>query len=119
MNTNQCATTWKHAAAELKARLDVDHRNHRILADPWSRAAHCMVQGWRNIASQGRLAHVPHPQRRFTTWIEAAQSMKVSLNGRARSRRLNPTTWRFWAGHLPRVELRYIPMRSRYGPAER
>ncbi len=105
--------TWKRAAGHLAMRLGVDHRNHRLLCDPWYRAAHCMVQGWRNIASQGRLSYSPPPQRRLFTWKEAAKSMMASLKGRRQSRLLDQTTWRFWASHIPRVALRYIPKRER------
>ena len=110
MNTNHFsnAGVWRKAAAGLRARLDIDYRNHAMLCDPWARAAHCMVQGWRNIASQGRLDYVPQPRRRLNTWNETAQSMKASLDGRARTRLLDNTTWRFWANHLPRVNLRYV-----------
>ena len=73
---------WRRAAGGLKARLGTDYRNHRMLSDPWARAAHSMVQGWRNIASQGRLDHVPKPRRRITTWNEAAHNMKHLLNTR-------------------------------------
>src|SRR5262245_63043432 len=39
---------WQAAAPGLSRRLAVDHRNHLKLADPWSRAAHSMVESWRN-----------------------------------------------------------------------
>jgi hypothetical protein len=104
---------WSNAASGLKARLETDYRNHRMLCDPWSRAAHCMVQGWRNIASQGRLDHNPNPGRRNTTWRAAAKTMKASLDVRMKSRLLDTRTWRFWANHLPRVHLRYIPKAKR------
>jgi hypothetical protein len=111
--TSQQHERWRKAAGGLKARLDTDHRNQRMLCDPWSRAAHCMVQGWRNIVSQGRLGYVPRPRRRISTWQEAAASMKVSLASRKQSRLLDTTTWQFWANHLPRVKLRYIPKAKR------
>lgn len=104
---------WHKAASNLKFRLDADHRNHQMLCDPWARAAHCMAQGWRNIASQGRLDYVPKPPRRISTWHEAATHMKSSLYARMKSRLLDTTTWRFWAKHLPRVQLRYIPKSNR------
>jgi hypothetical protein len=100
---------WRRSASGLKARLDTDYRNHRMLCDPWSRAAHCMVQGWRNIASQGRLDHIPNPRRRISTWREAAMDMKASFYNRMKSRLLDTTTWKYWANHLPRVNRRYIP----------
>ena len=115
MNANHLndVDDWRNAAAGLTARLRADYRNHRMLSDPWARAAHCMVQGWRIVASQGRLDYVPQPRRKLTTWKEAAYSMKCLLNTRRHQRLLDPTTWHFWAGHLPRVELRYIPKARR------
>ena len=99
---------WCKAASELRARFSTDYRNNQMLYDPWSRAAHCMAQSWRNIASQGRLGHIPETGRRNTTWKEAAYHMKQLLNSRRRHRLLDTTTWNFWANHLPRVNLRYI-----------
>lgn len=101
-------TNWCEAARELRSRFYTDYRNNRMLSDPWSRAAHCMAQAWRNIASQGRLGHVPKTERRNTTWKEAANHMKQLLYSRRRERLLDTTTWSFWANHLPRVNLRYI-----------
>jgi hypothetical protein len=99
---------WKKAARRLKARLDVDCRNHTMLVNPWARMAHCMVSGWRNIASQGRLGYVPPVRRLPTTWTEAAVKMKAQLCGRRQSRLLDTTTWRFWANHLSRMNTRYV-----------
>lgn len=104
---------WRTVASSLRARLNTDYRNHLMLCDAWPRAAHSMIQGWRNIASQGRFDHIRQPRRRNTTWQEAAKSMKASLYTRMKSRLLDTTTWQFWASHVPRVELRYIPKRNR------
>src|SRR6266508_4477491 len=103
---------WTNAAAGLVARLGADHRNHRLLADPWSRAAHSIVQSWRIIASQGRLAYTPPPKRRPATWKGAACRMKTDLKSRMRCRLMDPNTWRVWAAHVPRVNRRYIPRRK-------
>ena len=37
---------WRRTATQLIGRLRSDYRNGQILRDPWSRAAHYMVQGW-------------------------------------------------------------------------
>jgi hypothetical protein len=108
---------WQRAVNGLKARFDADHRNHRMLSVPWKRAAHSMVQGWRNITSQGRLGYIPKPRREITQWDEAARSMKASLDARRRTRLKDQSTWQFWAGHLPRVACRYIPKARRGRPA--
>jgi hypothetical protein len=110
---------WRKAASELRARFSTDYRNNQMLHDPWSRAAHCMAQSWRNIASQGRLGHIPETGRRNTTWKEAAHHMKGLLNARRSQRLLDTTTWSFWANHLPRVNLRYIRKARRTSLAHR
>jgi hypothetical protein len=99
---------WHKAAAKLKARLDTDYRNHAMLCDPWKRVAHSMVQGWRNISSQGRLDYIPQVQKSFSTWKSAACQMKFLFDGRRKSRLLNQNTWEFWCHHIPNVALRYI-----------
>lgn len=106
-------TSWADAAAGLTARLGTDYRNHRALARPWSRAAHAIVQTWRTIASQGRLNHTPTPKRRPSAWDDAARRMRANLTARRRCRLTDPNTWRFWAAHLPKVHLRYVPKRQR------
>jgi len=99
---------WRKAAAKLKSRLDTDYRNHAMFCDPWKRVAHSMVQGWRNIASQGRLGYIPQTHRSFSTWKPAACQMKSLFDGRWKSRLLNQNTWEFWCSHIPNVALRYI-----------
>lgn len=114
MNANETdRERWRKAASELASRLGTDYRNHRMLSDPWARTAHCMVQGWRNIASQGRLDYFPQPRRRIATWQDAVANMKSSFHARKQARLLDTTTWHFWANHLPRVQLRYIPKARR------
>jgi hypothetical protein len=61
-------TCWQKHAGELCSRINVDYRNHQMLADPWLCRARCIVQGWRNIASQGRLDPDLEPKAKVTTW---------------------------------------------------
>jgi hypothetical protein len=111
--TRRVVNQWAKAAGRLVGKLGADYRNHRTLAAPWPRVAHTIVQLWRNVASQGRLAYTPPPKRRPATWNEAASRMRADLYSRMRSRLLDPSTWPFWASHLPRVNLRYVPKRNR------
>lgn len=114
MNVTQ-QNRWHRAADRLRGHFGCDFRNNRGRRDPWWCAAHSMVQIWRNIASQGRLGFIPRKKESMTSWNEAANSMKALLNGRRRTRLEDPTTWRYWAGHLPRPQLRYVPKAKR-GP---
>jgi hypothetical protein len=109
MNTNQFQhETWRKAAGGLVARLGADYRNHRMLCDPWARAAHSMVQGWRIIASQGRLGYVPPTRKRSFTWKQSASRMKALLDGRLRSRLIDQNSWQFWARQIRPPYVRYI-----------
>ncbi len=104
---------WEHKARNLCCRIGTDYRNHRMLADPWANRAHIIVQGWRNIASQGRLNPNLQSKTKVMTWKQSAERMRTRIHSRRRSRLLDRTTWRYWANHLPQVNLRYIPERKR------
>ncbi len=111
-------TTWNQKARNLCNRIGADYRNHRMLADPWSNRAHIIVQSWRNIASQGRLNPNLQPKTNVTTWKQSAERMRMRIHSRRRSRMLDKSTWRYWASHLPQVNLRYIPKRKRKGTGQ-
>jgi hypothetical protein len=104
---------WRKEASSLIARLNADYRNHRMLCDPWRRAVHSMIQGWRNIESQGRLGYRPATRRSPTTWTEAVNEIKASLDAKKQSRLLDQTTWQFWARQIRPPSTRYIPKRWR------
>ena len=105
--------TWQRRAGDLCSRLNADHRNHILLADPWSYRAHIMVQGWRIIASQGRLNPKLLTQSKATTWKQSAERMRNRIHSRKQSRLLDKTTWNYWANHLPQFNLRYVPKHKR------
>jgi len=70
---------WERAAGEMVERLGADRRNARMLADPWSRAAHSMVQGWRI-----RLSRPPANERTRTrprpTWKAPSRAPHVEAH---------------------------------------
>lgn len=92
---------WQRRAGNLCSRLNADHRNHVLLADPWSYRAHIIVQSWRIIASQGRLNPNLQPKTKVTTWKQSAERMKTRIQARRMSRLLDKTTWNYWANHVP------------------
>ena len=110
---NQMKNTWQRRAGDLCSRLNADHRNHILLADPWSYRAHIIVQGWRIIASQGRLNPKLRTQSKATTWKQSAERMRSRIHSRKQSRLLDKTTWNYWANHLPQFNLRYVPKHKR------
>jgi hypothetical protein len=101
---------WQQAASDLCNRLAVDARNQRILADPWSRAAHSMVQAWSILRSQRRL-----PKRKSrptpTTWPEAARRAAQDAAQRLQQVRRDP--WTAWAAAQVTPRGRYVPKRDR------
>ncbi|MCO8122544.1 hypothetical protein NHH03_12425 [Stieleria sp. TO1_6] len=108
-------SAWEQIADNLCSRIRADFRNHQMFADPWSKRANIIVQGWRNIASQGRLDPNLQPKTKVTTWKQSADRMRMRIHSRRQSRLLDKTTWRYWANHLSQVKLRYIPKRNREG----
>lgn len=115
LEKQQMETVWNQKAQNLCCRIRADYRNHQMLADPWSNRAHIIVQGWRNIASQGRLNPNLQPKTKVTTWNQSAERMRTRIHSRRQSRMLDKSTWRYWASHLSQVNLRYIPKRKRKG----
>jgi hypothetical protein len=89
--------------------LGTDARNGRMLADPWSRAAHSMSQGWRI-----RLSQKPPGPRRETprpTWKVFARLgvgiLKTKASHAAR------TDWHRWAAARVVNPRRYVSKRQR------
>jgi len=104
MNAEQ-QQAWERAAGEMVERLGADRRNARMLADPWSRAAHSIVQGWRI-----RLSRPPANERTRTlprpTW-EAWARLERELLAR-RVTRATCTPWRRWASARVVPPRRYV-----------
>ncbi|MEX0718368.1 MAG: hypothetical protein WD066_17365 [Planctomycetaceae bacterium] len=101
---------WRAAAGALVARLGVDYRNHRMLQDPWSRAAHSMVQGWRIRLSRppakGTGRRTPRP-----TWRVFARLAAGIAATRAHYAR--KSDWHLWANRRVTGGSRYIPKSRR------
>lgn len=85
---------WQKAVRRMANRLSTDARNHLVLANPWQRTAHSMVQAWRNRASQEQLQKPTRIVRRRVpvTWEEASRLMMVSLATRAKAHAAR-STW--------------------------
>ncbi|MBL9147408.1 MAG: hypothetical protein JNM94_01810 [Phycisphaerae bacterium] len=77
-----------------------------MLADPWSRAAHCMVQGWRIRLSLPIGPKRRHPQPR-PTW-EAFARLAVGIASRTAGR-ASSTAWHRWATARVTPTRRYVP----------
>jgi hypothetical protein len=88
---------WSKFVNDMLTRLKTDLHNHRMLANPWERAAHCMHKTWLNI-----LRHQPkRPPQRLRrapprTWPEAAVTMLQALKHREYQRMVR-TGWLRWA----------------------
>lgn len=102
---------WEKAARRMLSELKKDLRNHRMLADPWRRAIHSMLQSWRIQASQSRPRAVKTP-RPCHDWNDAIKRMRASLDARAREQAMRGT-WEHWAAHRPPPTLRYIAKAKR------
>lgn len=103
-------TSWNRAAANLVARLGADKRNARILAAPWPRAAHSMVQGWGIRLSRppatGKAQPAPRP-----TWRVFAQ--RATAVAQTRATHAQRSDWHLWATRRVSGGSRYIPKRNR------
>lgn len=103
-------TAWRRAAARMGLALGADARNARMLADPWSRAAHCMVQGWRIRLSQPptkeRVRTRPRPT--WEVWVGMEAQLIATKVGRVRH-----DAWRRWASARVISPRRYIPKSRR------
>ncbi len=113
MDTTQpraMADAWKARASELVSRLRTDHHNGLMLRDPWSRAAHCMVQGWRIRLSRppakGNARATPRP-----TWrVFARLAVGIAATRANHARR---SDWHLWATRRVSAGSRYVPKRKR------
>ncbi|NLW84467.1 MAG: hypothetical protein GXY41_08735 [Phycisphaerae bacterium] len=101
---------WQKSAAPLVSRLKTDRRNALILEDPWSRAIHSMVNGWRIRLSRppakGNAKESPRP-----TWLVFARrgvGILISKKNHA-----NQSDWKLWATRRMTAGSRYIPKAKR------
>ena len=101
---------WRRSAGALVSRLRTDRHNSQLLRDPWSRAAHSMVNGWRIRLSRppakGNARVAPRP-----TWKEfARRGVGILASKRHYARK---SDWRRWAQNRTTAGSRYIPKRER------
>ena len=101
---------WRRAASRMASRLNADLYNARILRDPWSRAAHSMVQGWRIRLSRppakGNARVAPRP-----TWkVFAQRGVGILASKKNHARK---SDWYLWASRRRAPGSRYIPKRDR------
>jgi hypothetical protein len=101
---------WQRAAGQMIRRWSADLYNGRMLREPWSRAAHTMVQGWRIRLSRppakGNARVAPRP-----TWkVFAQRGAGILASKRHHALR---TDWHLWASRRRAPGSRYIPTRDR------
>ncbi len=112
MTKRPSSRSWARAIRRLRSRLDTDFRNHRMLADPWGRATHSMVQSWRIRHSMGPGRGPKHPPVVPRSWEEFAR--QAALRASAGAARPLPGTWAHWAKLRTHTLVRYIPKRDRW-----
>jgi len=101
---------WRWPAGKLASRLRTDWRNARMLRDPWSRAAHSMVQGWRIRLSRPP-ANGDSPVAPRPTWKKFARlATGIAATRVSHARR---TDWHLWATRRISGGSRYIPKARR------
>lgn len=102
---------WRPVIPQLVSRLRTDMRNALMLADPWSRAAHSMVQGWAIRLSrppaQGNARRLARPT--WATFARLAAAIAATKANHARE-----SAWRLWASRRVSGGSRYIPKRDRH-----
>jgi len=101
---------WRRATGRLIGRWKTDLNNGRMLRDPWSRAAHSMVQAWRIRLSRppakGNARVAPRP-----TWkIFAQRGVGILASKKHHARK---SDWQLWASRRRAPGSRYIPKRDR------
>lgn len=87
---------WRAAVIKMKSQLNADARNHRQLADPWSRTVLSMVGAWRIRASSIRKPSRKRSKRVPRDWGEAIKFMKTSLQRRAKQQKTYKS-WQAWS----------------------
>jgi hypothetical protein len=105
--TNQA---WQRSVSGLISRLCTDGHNAQLLGDPWSRAAHCMVQGWR-IRMSRPPAKGDSPMAPRRTWRDFARRGVGILA--SKRHRANKSDWERWAMNRTIAGSRYIPKARR------
>ncbi|MBL7133990.1 MAG: hypothetical protein ISS78_07830 [Phycisphaerae bacterium] len=101
---------WRAAACDMANRLRADWYNGLILAHPWSRAAHSMVQGWRIRLSRPPAKGNAHMTSR-PTWRSFA--LLAAGIARTKANHARKSDWHLWATRRVTAGGRYIPKSKR------
>lgn len=111
--TRRCRSTgWEQAIRRMRAGLAADSRNHRMLADPWERAIHSMVQSWRIRHSMGPGRRPKHPPVVPRSWEEFVR--RATQKAGTKAGQPLPGTWEYWAKLRTHTLVRYVPKRNRW-----
>jgi len=97
--------SWRAAAADMVMRLRVDLRNAQMLARPWSRAAHSMVQGWRIRLSRPPAKGNARVTARPTWTVFARLAVGILATKANHAKR---SDWHLWATRRVTAGSRYI-----------
>ena len=108
--TAKRSVKWRAAAGDLAMRLRADRANGLKLADPWSRAADCMVVGWRIRLSQPPLKGNVRTAARPTWKVFARLAAGIAAKMANHARR---SDWYLWATRRVASGIRYIPKSKR------
>jgi hypothetical protein len=101
---------WRRVASKLVGRLAADKSNGLMLADPWSRAAHSMVQGWQIRLSRPPLKNNVRMTTRPTWEVFARLAVGILASKAWQARK---SEWRLWASRRVSGGCRYTPKRDR------
>jgi len=101
---------WRRSASGLISRLCTDRHNARILGNPWSRAAHSMVQGWRIRLSRPPAKGNSRVTARPTWRVFARLASGIAATKANHARR---SDWHLWATRRVTAGSRYIPKGKR------
>jgi hypothetical protein len=98
-------------ASDLIDRLLANRRSARVLADPWSRAAYSMAQGWRIRLSRPPLKNNVVTAARPTWQVFARLAAGIMA---AKAHHAQRSDWKLWATRRVTAGTRYIPKKDRH-----
>jgi hypothetical protein len=104
------ADVWRTAAYDMANRLRADWYNGLMLACPWSRAAHSMVQGWRIRLSRPPAKGNARVTARPTWKVFARLAVGILATKANHAKR---SDWHRWAAARVGGGSRYIPKSKR------
>lgn len=107
---NVVTQTWQRAASQMIRNFDGDVWNGRMLKNPWSRAAHSMVNGWRIRLSRPPAKGNARVTARPTWKVFARLAVGIVATKANHARR---SDWHQWASRRVTAGSRYIPKNKR------